>query len=93
MSRGETDLKAAIPRFEKDATHHEVGLSGMTGLSSAAAIRSGRDALVIASIAVALIALLEFWLTVSDTPSYVMPKPTEIGRALWENLDLFRPHI
>ncbi len=93
MSRGETDLQAAIPRFEKDASHHEVGLSGMTGLSSAAAIRSGRDALVIVAIAVALIALLEFWLTVSDTPSYVMPRPTEIGRALWENFHLFRPHI
>ena len=22
-----------------------------------------------------------------------MPKPTEIGRALWENFDLFRPHM
>ena len=93
MSQRESDLNDAIPTFDNSVPHHEMGLAGMTGLSSSGAIRSGRDALVIVGIAVALVCLLQFWLTVSDTKSYVMPKPTEIGQALWDNFDLFWPHI
>lgn len=94
MSRTESDPQHAIPTFDRQQdAHHEVGLSGMTGLSSSGAIRNGRDAVVILLIAVALVAGLQLWLTISDTPSYVMPKPTAIGAALFENFGLFAPHV
>jgi len=94
MSRSDSDIANSIPSFDRAGEHHhEVGLSGMTGLSSGAAIRNGRDALVIALVAVALIAGLQFWIEVSGTKSYIFPKPTAIGQALYDNFDLFWPHI
>ncbi|MDQ4044524.1 MAG: ABC transporter permease subunit [Chloroflexota bacterium] len=64
----------------------------MSGLS-AGTIAGGRDALVIATVAVLIIGGLEIWLVASDTPSYVMPRPSEIGAALVGNFTLFWPHI
>ena len=94
MSHSESDLANTIPSFDHEpVSPHPVGLAGMTGLASSGAIRNGRDALVIALIAVGLIAGLQILLTVTDTKSYVMPKPTEIGEALYTNFDLFWPHI
>ena len=93
MSQRRSDLADTIPTFDDDrGSRQGVGLSGMTGLS-AGTIRGWRDALVIALVAVALIAGLQVWLTVSDTPTYVMPKPSEIGAALVDNFTLFWPHI
>jgi NitT/TauT family transport system permease protein len=94
MTRGDSGLVESIPTFDSDDTAPTpVGLAGMSGLTSGGAIRSGRDALVILLVAVALIGGLEFGLQVTNTKSYIMPKPTEIGRALYENFGLFWPHI
>jgi NitT/TauT family transport system permease protein len=93
MSQRDTNLAETLPTFDDDGAHHEVGLSGMSSLASSNTIRSWRDALVILLVAVVIIGGLQIWLTVNDTPSYVMPKPSEIGRALWDNYDLFWPHI
>ncbi len=94
MSRSDSDIANSIPTFDHaDEQHHEVGLSGMTGLSSGGAIRNGRDAVIIVLVAVFLIAGLQVLLTVTDTQSYIMPKPTAIGAALYENFGLFWPHI
>jgi NitT/TauT family transport system permease protein len=93
MSQRDIDLTETLPTFDNDAGHHELGLSGMSSLASSNTIRSWRDALVIFLVAVIVIGGLQAWLTVNDTPSYVMPKPSEIGRALWDNFDLFWPHI
>jgi NitT/TauT family transport system permease protein len=93
MSHRDTNLAETLPTFDDDTGHHEVGLSGMSSLASSNTIRSWRDALVLILVAVVVIGGVQLWLTVNDTPSYVMPKPTAIGRALWDNFDLFRPHI
>jgi NitT/TauT family transport system permease protein len=92
MSRSSNTVET-IPTFDSEQPQHEVGLSGMSGFSSSGAIRTGRDALIIVLVAVAIIAGLQFWLTVAQTPSYVMPKPTAIGAALIDNFGLFWPHI
>lgn len=93
MSRSDSDIANTIPTFDNaNEQHHEVGLSGMTALSSSGAIRSGRDALIILLIAVGLVAGLELWIELSGTRSYVLPKPTAIATALYENFGLFWPH-
>jgi NitT/TauT family transport system permease protein len=93
MSHRDSELAETIPTFSDDASARtEVGLSGMTGLS-AGAIQGWRDAAVIALVAVVIIGGLELWLVASDTPSYVMPRPSEIGAALVDNFSLFWPHI
>jgi NitT/TauT family transport system permease protein len=93
MSRSDSDIANTIPTFDNaNEQHHEVGLSGMTALSSSGAIRSGRDALIIVLIAVGLVAGLELWIELSGTRSYVLPKPTAIATALYENFGLFWPH-
>lgn len=93
MSHRDGDLADTIPTFDDDSqSQQRVGLSGMSGLS-AGSIQGWRDALVIALVAVVIISGLQAWLTISDTPSYVMPKPTEIGAALYDNFTLFWPHI
>ncbi len=93
MSRSDSDIANTIPTFDNaNEQHHEVGLSGMTALSSSGAIKSGRDALIIALIAVGLVAGLELWIELSGTRSYVLPKPTAIATALFENFGLFWPH-
>ncbi len=93
MSQRDTNLAETLPTFDEDAGHHEVGLSGMPNLASSNTIRSWRDALVIALVAVVAIGGLELWLVASDTPTYVMPRPSEIGAALVDNFTLFWPHI
>lgn len=93
MSQRDTNLAETLPTFDEDAGHHEVGLSGMPNLASSNTIRSWRDALVIALVAVVAIGGLELWLVASDTPTYVMPRPSEIGSALVDNFSLFWPHI
>ncbi len=92
MSHHDSNLADTIPTFDDTGNRQEVGLSGMTGLS-AGAIAGWRDALVIVLVAVVIVGGLEIWLTVSDTPSYVMPRPSEIGAALIDNFSLFWPHI
>jgi NitT/TauT family transport system permease protein len=94
MSRSDSDIANTIPTFDHaNEQHHEVGLSGMTALSSSGAIKSGRDALIIVLIAVGLVAGLELWIELSGTRSYVLPKPTAIATALYQNFGLFWPHV
>ncbi|MBA2290140.1 MAG: ABC transporter permease subunit [Chloroflexia bacterium] len=94
MSRSDSDIASTIPTFDHaNEQHHEVGLSGMTALSSSGAIKSGRDALIIVLIAVGLVAGLELWIELSGTRSYVLPKPTAIATALYQNFGLFWPHV
>jgi NitT/TauT family transport system permease protein len=94
MSRSDSSLADSIPTFDNDNQPPQpVGLAGMSGLTSGGIIRSGRDAAIILLVAVAMIGGLQLWLEITDTKSYVMPKPTEIGRALFDNFGLFWPHI
>lgn len=94
MSRSHSNLADSLPTFDNDTqTPPTVGLSGMTGLTTGGVIRSGRDALIIIAVAAAIIAGLQLWLEVTNTKSYIMPKPTEIGGALYENFGLFWPHV
>ncbi|HVL24900.1 MAG TPA: ABC transporter permease subunit [Thermomicrobiales bacterium] len=88
----EQDLNDAIPTFEHE-THEGVGLSNWSALTHSGAIRSGWEALVIVLVAVVVIGGIQLWLELSGTQSYIFPKPTEIGAALWNNFYLFRPHL
>ena len=90
-----TDLRDNIPSFDQaDATPHEdIGVSNWSALSSVSFARTGREALVIVLVAVAVIGGAELWVRAAGVESYVFPKPSEIGRALVENFHLFRPHL
>ena len=94
MSNKDSGLIESIPTFDTDTTTPpQTGLAGMSGLASGTAIRSGRDAFLILLVAVVLIGGLQLSLEMTNTKSYIMPKPTEIGRALYQNFGLFWPHI
>ncbi len=90
-----SDLRDTIPTFGKAETQRpeDVSVRNWSALSSVSVARTGREALVIVLVAVAVIGGTELWVRLADVESYVFPKPSEIGTALVENFDLFRPHL
>ena len=90
-----SDLRDTIPTFGKtDALRQdEVSVRNWSALSSVSVAKTGREALVIVLVAVAVIGGTEAWVRLAGIESYVFPKPSEIGRALFDNFDLFRPHL
>jgi len=90
-----SDLRDTIPTFGQADAHRqeEVSVRNWSALSSVSVARSGWEALVIVLVAVAVIGGAEVWVRAAGIESYVFPKPSEIGRALIDNFDLFRPHL
>jgi NitT/TauT family transport system permease protein len=89
-----SELRETIPTFDAPPSEGEdVSLSNWSALTSANFAKSWVEALVIVLVAVIVIGGLEAWVRIADVPAYTFPAPSEIGKALWNNFDLFRPHL
>jgi NitT/TauT family transport system permease protein len=90
-----SELRETIPTFGQagEAADSEVSLTNWSALTSAGFARSWFEALGIVLLAVVMIGGLEFYVRWQDVPSYTFPAPSEIGKALWQNFDLFWPHL
>lgn len=90
-----SDLRETIPTFEQSVgtQQSEVSLTNWSALTGAGFARSWIEALAIALLAVAVVGGTELYVRVRDVPAYTFPAPSEIGRALWQNFDLFWPHL
>src|SRR5215203_658225 len=90
-----SELRENIPTFEQPvgAQESEVSLTNWSALTSAGFARSWIEALAIALLAVAIIGGTELYVRLRDVPAYTFPAPSQIGEALWQNFDLFWPHL
>lgn len=89
------NLNDTIPDFERERTDagEGTGFGGSLSSLSGGGVRSIGEVIGIVLVAVVLIGGLQLLLEWSGTESYIFPKPTEIGSALWNNFDLFWPHL
>ncbi len=90
-----SDLRETIPTFgggerEDDG---DVSLSNWSGLTSTGFARSWSEVLAIVAVALLVVGGAEIFLRVQDVPAYTLPRPSDVGAALWQNFDLFRPHL
>ena len=91
-----SELRETIPTFGGEATREgdsEVSLTNWSALTSAGFARTWVEAFAIVALAVVVIGGAELWVRLRDVPAYTFPAPSAIGRALWDNFDLFRPHL
>jgi NitT/TauT family transport system permease protein len=89
-----SDLRETIPTFDAQPPDDaDVSLSNWSALTSANFAKSWGEGIVIALIAVLVVGGLEAWVRIANVPAYTFPAPSEIGKALWNNFDLFRPHL
>lgn len=94
MSRVPTELRDELPTFDEPPAAREHGPIDWTALTS---IRTARSALEIGSILALFAAVffaIELYMRVSDTPTYVFPKPTAVVKTLVADFDdLYWPHL
>ena len=65
----------------------------MSGLAAGPGIKSAREAAIIALVAVIVIGGAELLLLAFAVPQYVLPRPSEIARALVTDFHLIAPHL
>ena len=85
----------AIPEFSKSRSGEggEVSLTNLSAFSSGTGIRSGAEFLAIIAVAVAIIGGTELALRLFEVPQYIMPPPSEIVWALFDEFPLIAPHL
>jgi len=79
------ELQDEIPSFDEHPTHHDHGSVDFTGLTSIRGAKSAAEIGTIVAVAVVAFFGLEAILRISDTPTYVFPKPTSIVTALTDD--------
>lgn len=82
----------AIPDFKKSP---DAGgsVASMSGLAAGPGIKSAREAAIIALVAVIVIGGAELLLLAFAVPQYVLPRPSEIARAIVTDFHLIAPHL
>jgi NitT/TauT family transport system permease protein len=90
-----SELRETVPTFGQpaEAQESEVSLTNWSALTHVGFARSWVEALAIVTLAVVVIGGAEAYVQWRNVPAYTFPAPSEIGRALWNNFDLFRPHL
>ena len=84
----------AIPEFKGGpGAAGEIGIANMSALTSGPGIKSMGEVLAIVLVAVIVIGGTELLLHIFAVPQYVLPKPSEIGRALVTEFPLIAPHL
>ena len=84
----------AIPNLRKGGdAPRDGGVINWTALTNVPVAKNFREALIIAGFAVFVVASLEFFITVSEVPSYIVPRPTAVFYTLISSMPLMLPHI
>ena len=85
MSEVPKELQDEIPSFDEEPIHHDHGPVDWTGLSSVRGARSALEVGTVVAIAICVFFGLEAMLRLTDTPTYIFPKPTAVVRALTDD--------
>jgi NitT/TauT family transport system permease protein len=90
-----SELRETIPTFGKPTDEHrdEVSLTNWSALTSTSFARNWREAFIIALVAVVVIGGLEFAIRAFNVKSYVLPRPSQIGLALFNDFGVLWPHL
>ena len=92
MSQVPRELQDEIPSFDEAPAHHDHGAVDFTGLTSIRGAKSAAEIGTIIAVAVIVFFGLEAILRVTDTPTYVFPKPTAVVGALTDDFWLQYGH-
>mgnify|MGYP001233719988 CR=1 FL=1 len=91
-----SELRDTIPTFGSQGAQGDSGdvsLTNWSALTHMNFAKSGAEALVIALVAVLVIGGAELAVRAFDIKAYIFPKPSEIGKTLFTQFDLFWPHL
>ncbi|PSJ54832.1 ABC transporter permease [Kumtagia ephedrae] len=85
----------AIPEFHKAKAGdgRDVSLTNLSAFSGGPGVKSGREVAAIVVVAVIVIGGLEFALRFFEVPQYIMPPPSLIAWALFDEFPLIAPHL
>ena len=94
MSQVPTELRDEIPTFEETPAPRDRGPIDWTGLTSISTAKTALEIGTIAAIAAAVFFGVEAILRLTDTPTYVFPKPTAVVKTLVGDFgSLYAPHL
>ncbi|CDX44597.1 Binding-protein-dependent transport systems inner membrane component [Mesorhizobium plurifarium] len=85
----------AIPEFSKakSGDGQDVSLTNLSAFASGPGIKSGGEVAAILAVAVVIIGGIELALRVFHVPQYIMPPPSSIVYALFDEFPLIAPHL
>lgn len=89
----------AIPEFSKSKSGsksgdgQEVSLTNLSAFASGPGIKSGKEVAAILAVAVIIIGGIELALRLFHVPLYIMPPPSSIAYALFDEFPLIAPHL
>lgn len=85
----------AIPEFSKTKASdgHDVSLTNLSAFASGPGIKSGKEVAAIIAVAVVIIGGIELALRLFHVPLYIMPPPSSIAYALFDEFPLIAPHL
>ncbi|UVK42634.1 ABC transporter permease [Mesorhizobium sp. AR07] len=92
-------MSDAIPEFSKSKAGskpgdgHEVSLTNLSAFASGPGIKSGKEVAAILGVAVIIIGGIELALRLFHVPLYIMPPPSSIAYALFDEFPLIAPHL
>ncbi|MDX8454724.1 ABC transporter permease [Mesorhizobium sp. VK9D] len=86
----------AIPEFSKAKSGgdgQDVSLTNLSAFASGPGIKSGAEVAAILAVAVVIIGGIELALRIFHVPQYIMPPPSSIAYALFDEFPLIAPHL
>ncbi|WP_434723987.1 ABC transporter permease [Mesorhizobium sp. RIZ17] len=85
----------AIPEFSKakSGDGQDVSLTNLSAFASGPGIKSGAEVAAILAVAVVIIGGIELALRIFHVPQYIMPPPSSIAYALFDEFPLIAPHL
>ena len=92
-------MSDAIPEFSKSKSAakpgdgKDVSLTNLSAFASGPGIKSGKEVAAIIAVAVIIIGGIELALRLFHVPLYIMPPPSSIAYALFDEFPLIAPHL
>ncbi|WFP64957.1 MULTISPECIES: ABC transporter permease [unclassified Mesorhizobium] len=85
----------AIPEFSKSkgGDGQDVSLTNLSAFASGPGVKSGAEVAAILAVAVVIIGGIELALRIFHVPQYIMPPPSSIVYALFDEFPLIAPHL